>query len=224
MSRSNLVPLWIDWSGQTVLVVGLGSVGQRRSLAFQEAGATVVGIDPLPKNHGSTWGELIRGGLELRCEPYHAALYDELAEIGLRPGLVLAAATPEVNRRVIADARARGLWVNSATADQQCHANVHLGAVAAGQHVSVAVHSGNVAPALSAMVRDSIEKHQLPAADRLAALAAHWRERILTELSDANKRREILALFGSPEIYELEKSEPGAGVHKIEEMMHHYLN
>ena len=80
MSSTSLIPLWLDWSGRTVLVIGLGTVGQRRALMFQQSGATVVGIDPMPKIQGPAWGELIRNGLELRSEPCHECVCGELGQ------------------------------------------------------------------------------------------------------------------------------------------------
>ena len=215
MSHTNLLPVWLDWSGRTVLAIGLGSVGQRRALSFQQAGATVVGLDPLPKNSGPAWGELIRGGLELRAEPYDGSIFDELAQLQMKPDLVLASATAEVNRRVETDAKALGLWVASATSHAEGTANAHLGTLAQGGLVCIAVHSGNVAPALSRTIADQLQATILPAADRIAAEAAQWRPTILKEEPDPNQRRLLLALFGSPEILALEETTPGAGLEKL---------
>jgi len=219
MSHKSLVPVWLDWSGRTVLVIGLGEVGQRRALIFQQAGATVVGVDPLPKNAGPAWGELIRGGLELRAEPYDRSIFDELTQYQMKPDLVLASATAEVNRRVVSDARALGLWVASATGHGDSTANAHLGTVAEGRQVSIAVHSGNVAPALSKTVRDQLAEKFLPAADRIACEAALWRQEILDNQPDPEQRRRMLALFGLPEILDLEKTAPGTGLEKLRELL-----
>lgn len=219
MSQKSLVPVWLDWSGRTVLVIGLGEVGQRRALIFQQAGATVVGVDPLPKNVGPAWGELIRGGLELRAEPYDRSIFDELTQYQMRPDLVLGSATAEVNRRVERDARALGLWVASATGHGDSSANAHLGTVAEGQLVSIAVHSGNVAPALSRTVREQLEETLLPAADRIASEAARWRPEIIKTLPDTETRRRVLALFGLREILDLEQTAPGKGMQKLRELL-----
>lgn len=217
MSHQNsLVPIWLDWSGRTVLVIGLGQVGQRRALTFQQAGATVVGVDPLPKNAGPTWGELIRGGLELRAEPYHPSIFEELAQLQMRPDLVLASANASVNQRVERDAKNLGLWVASATSSEtDSQANAHLGTVAQGRHLAIAVHSGNVAPALSKAIRDQLQQDLIPAADRIAAEAARWRPLILTQIPEPDRRRQLLAIFGSPEFIMLEQQSSGAGLEMI---------
>ncbi len=220
--RTELVPLWLDWRGRFVLVVGLGAVGQRRALTFQRAGAVTIGIDPLPVSRRSEWGELIRGGLELRAEPYSPAIFDELKEQGSGPDLVLACATPEVNRRVVAEAVARRIWVVSATSgsddSEEFHtqASAHMGAVASGSHVQFAVRTGNAAPALAATLRDRIEHDWLAPADRLAEEMAKWRGRITRDAAlTADDRKRLLSTAGDPELLALESSMGGKGVEAL---------
>ena len=215
MSQICLIPIWLDWSGRTVLVIGLGQVGQRRALLFQRAGATVVGVDPIPQNKGPDWGELIRNGLELRSEPYDESVFDELTQFKMRPDLVLTCASAEVNARVVRDSKSRSHWVVSGTNSSDEPANAHLGAVASGEIVQVAIRSGNVAPALSVALRDQIVENLLPAADRIAAEAARLRPELLGRVEDPDNRRELLALFGSSELLSLESGNPGAGVAQI---------
>lgn len=220
--RTELVPLWLDWRGRFVLVVGLGAVGQRRALTFQRAGAVTIGIDPLPVSRRSEWGELIRGGLELRAEPYTPAIFDELKEQGSVPDLVLACATPEVNRRVVADALARRLWVVSATSGSDdseealISPSAHMGAVASGSHVQFAVRTGNAAPALAATLRDRFETDWLVPADRLAEEMAKWRGRITRDAAlTADDRKRLLSTAGDPELLALESARAGSGVEAL---------
>ena len=215
MSSTRLIPLWLDWSGRTVLVIGLGTVGQRRALMFQQSGATVVGIDPLPKIQGPAWGELIRNGLELRSEPYHESVFAELAQYQMSPDMVLACASTTVNEKVVRDALQRRLWVVSGTASAEQPSNAHLGAQASGELVQVAVHSGNVAPALSVALRDHIQESLLPAADRMAQEASRWRTLIVSRVSDPEKRRSLLTGFGSADLIKQESEEPGSGIDQI---------
>jgi siroheme synthase-like protein len=205
MADSSLIPIWLNWSGRIVLVVGLGTVGQRRALMFQKAGATVIGLDPMPQIRGPAWGELIRNGLELRSEPYQTELFEELSQINSVPSLVLACATENVNQRVVHDARSRSIWVASATS--------------AGEHVSMAIHSGNAAPALASTLRTNFEEQLLTPADELAKAALKWRTEILNRVADTHERRRLLSLFGDRSILELETNSPGQGVAKIESIL-----
>ena len=186
---------------------------------FQQSGATVVGIDQMPKIQGPAWGELIRNGLELRSEPYHESVFDELAQYQMSPDLVLACASAKVNEKVVRDALARRLWVVSGTAAAEHPSNAHLGALAAGDFVKVAVHSGNVAPALSVALRDKIQENLLPAADRIAEEAAKWRNLIVSRVEDPEKRRSLLSVFGSSDLLRQESDQPGSGIDQIREQI-----
>ncbi|MFM1801119.1 MAG: Precorrin-2 dehydrogenase [Planctomycetota bacterium] len=214
-----LIPIWLDWSGKIVLVIGLGQTGQRRSILFQQSGATVIGIDPLPKINGPAWGELIRGGLELRSEPYSVDLFDELESMAMRPDLVLACATETINSRVIQDARARGFWVASVTTGSSPSPNAHLGGVVKGETTSFAIHSGNASPALTVCLKGIVESDLLPAADRMAKLAATLRPLIMKHLSDPEQRRSLLETLGDRDIFDLEAKTPGAGMEKWEKVV-----
>src|SRR6516165_4791561 len=102
-----MFPLLLNLTGRLAVVVGGGPVGRRKARALLEGGAAVrlVCLEPRPaaeQNPGLHWV---------------TAAYDAGCLAGA--ALVVAAATPEVNRLVIADARARGLWVNAATEPEE---------------------------------------------------------------------------------------------------------
>jgi len=220
---AELIPLWLNWKDRVVVVVGLGEVGQRRAITFQRGGAIIVGVDPLPLGRGHDWGELIRNGLELRSEPYDVTLFEELAQCHMRPDLVLACSTIEVNRIVTRDARERGHWVASATGSEASapheSPSAHMGAVANGEFVRIAINSGNVAPAISVSLRDKIAETWLAAADRLAREAAYWRPLILRESIPPEERKILLASLGEPQWLSLEAAEPGAAIAEIRRTM-----
>ncbi len=214
-----MIPIWLDVSGKNLLVIGLGAVGQRRALLFQRAGATVIGVDPLPRIQGPEWGELIRNGLELQSVPYDITIFDELARLKIRPVLVLACATAEVNRRIIADCRQLGLLVASATTDTDEPADFQLGALARGDYLQVSVQSGQASPGLSAAVRDEIAESLLPAADRLAEVAKAWRPRILSDVADPVRKKQLLELFADRSILQMEMAQAGSGVEKLQKLL-----
>src|SRR4051794_13281210 len=95
-----MFPVFLELTERLVVVIGGGPVGRRKATALLDAGARVrlVCLEAASEIHSH---------LEWRAEPYRAEHLDGAT-------LVFAAAVADVNRRVVADARARGLWVNCA--------------------------------------------------------------------------------------------------------------
>src|SRR5437879_1838830 len=95
-----MLPLFLDLTDRVAVVVGGGPVGQRKARALLDAGANVrvVALEA---------PALSADRLDWRTKPYQPYQLDGAA-------IVFASATPEVNHRVVADAKSRNLWVNCA--------------------------------------------------------------------------------------------------------------
>src|SRR5262249_30992728 len=104
--------------------------------------------------------------------------------------LVFAAATPDVNRQVVADARQRGLWVNSATEPDA--GDFFLPATVRRGDFLLAVSTGGASPALAAEVRRWLEEQFDESFGQLVTVLAEVRPVILARVAGADLRRSLL--------------------------------
>ena len=172
----------LDLSGRTALVVGLGAVGRWKATGLLAAGARVVGVDPSP-------GDEVPPGVDVRAEPYRADHLDGAA-------LAFAAASPEVNARVVADAKAAGVWVNSAS--DPAAGDFAVPAVWRDGGLTVAVSTSGASPALAKALRDRAAAALGPGAAGLASAFSELRAWVFARLADPKARRRVLADWGDP--------------------------
>ncbi len=169
----DLFPVFLKLEGRDVLVVGGGRMATAKARALSAAGARVRVVAP-----------------EIRPE-----LEREVAEVSRRPfepsdlqgtWLVVAAATPEVNREVARCAEARRIFVNAV--DDPRNASVYLGGVVRRDGVTLAVSTGGRSPALAGLLREALE-------ELLPRDLARW-------TTEAGRLRDLWRLPGAPPVAE----------------------
>jgi uroporphyrin-III C-methyltransferase / precorrin-2 dehydrogenase / sirohydrochlorin ferrochelatase len=160
-----LYPVFLRLAGRRVLLVGGGTVAAAKLDGLLAAGALVTVVAPEIRP------ALQRPGVVLQRRPFDDGDVDGM-------WWVVAAAPPEVNRRVQAAAEARRLFVNAV--DDPAHASAYLGGVVRRDDVAVAISTGGRAPALAGLLREAIDT--LLPADLDAWMAAadtarqHWKQ------------------------------------------------
>lgn len=198
-------PLFLKLEGRTCLVVGGGTVGLRKATSLLEAGALVrlVCLEAAPSE--------VPTGLEWITAPYSSTHL-------VNACLVYAAANTEVNRVVVVEANARGIWVNSATNPED--GDFLVPASARSGKIEIAVSTGGASPAVAAYLRDhlasNIDNAMIDWVEALAAL----REEIQSRLS-ASSRSTILRELADPKWLDLIRS---AGVQAVEAEMRAVVN
>ncbi|WP_122089514.1 precorrin-2 dehydrogenase/sirohydrochlorin ferrochelatase family protein [Halalkalicoccus subterraneus] len=186
-----MIPLLHDFTNQTVLVFGGGSVGARKARRFAREARTIVVSPDFSGEFGD--GELVRAA------PTSADVsgWFDRAE----PTLVVAATDDgRLNGSIEREARERGVLVNRTdTHGSREPGSVVVPATVREDPVVVSISTGGTSPALSRELRKRIEP-ELAGAGAMASLTAELR----AELSDlpAGERREALrAIVSSSSVW-----------------------
>jgi uroporphyrin-III C-methyltransferase/precorrin-2 dehydrogenase/sirohydrochlorin ferrochelatase len=187
-----LFPLFLKLDGRRVVVVGGGAMAAQRVRQLAESGALVAVVAPEVR------AEIEALASEIERRPFRGADVDGA-------WLVIAAATPEVNRAVAAAAEARGIFVNAV--DDPATATAYCGGVVRRGGAVVAVSTEGRAPALAGLLREGIAA-LLPAeleqwTDRAEELRAAWKQ---ARIAMADRRPLLLRALN--ELYANVQSDP----------------
>jgi precorrin-2 dehydrogenase/sirohydrochlorin ferrochelatase len=189
-----VIPLYHDFTGETVLVLGGGRVGARKARRFAtEATAVVVAPDFAASDYGGA--ELVRAA----PRPEDVAAWVERTD----PALVVAATDDaEVNEAAERAARERGALVNRADESGGRDAgSVVVPATVEDGDVQVAISTGGQSPALSKYLREEIEA-ELEGASEMAALTGDLRSELRADGYAPTERREaVRAVVRSPRVW-----------------------
>lgn len=171
-----LYPAFLKLDGLDVVVVGGGPVALSKLDGLLAAGAriTVIAPEVLPEIRAKVTV------LETTFRPEHLA--------GAR--WVVAAAPPDVNRRVAQAAAQRGLFVNAV--DDTASATAYLGGVVRRGPVEIAISTGGLAPALAGLLREAIDAILPEDLERWGDVAARARAEWKREAVPMPQRRPLL--------------------------------
>jgi uroporphyrin-III C-methyltransferase/precorrin-2 dehydrogenase/sirohydrochlorin ferrochelatase len=138
-----LLPLFLDLTGRSVLLVGGGSVAAAKLDQLLAAQADVRVVAPDICKH------IEEAGVRVERRPFHPTDLDDV-------WLVVAAATPDVNRQVAAAAEPRRIFVNAV--DDPANASAYLSGVVRRDGVTLAISTSGAAPALTGLLREGLDQ------------------------------------------------------------------
>ena len=137
-----LLPLFLHLRGRRVVLVGAGPVGASKLSQLLAAGADVRVVAP------EVHPEVAASPVEINRREFQASDLDDA-------WLVVAAATPDVNRQVAAAAEERRIFVNAV--DDPPNATAYLGGVVRRDGVTVAISTSGEAPAIAGLLREGLD-------------------------------------------------------------------
>jgi uroporphyrin-III C-methyltransferase/precorrin-2 dehydrogenase/sirohydrochlorin ferrochelatase len=177
-----LLPLFLNLAGRRVLLVGGGPVAAAKLQQLLAAGAEVhvvapEVVDEIERTSASC-------GVVIDRRPFDAADLDGA-------WLAIAAATPQVNAHVAAEAEERRVFVNAV--DDPANASAFLSGVIRREGVTVAVSTSGDAPGLTALIRQGFDE-LLPRRDlaKWVREARHQRKQWKAEGIPMEARRPLL--------------------------------
>jgi uroporphyrin-III C-methyltransferase / precorrin-2 dehydrogenase / sirohydrochlorin ferrochelatase len=138
----NFLPLFVNLCGRHVVLVGGGVVAAGKLTQLVDAGAEVVVVSP------DVGPDIAGAGVSIERRPFRS---DDLDGAWL----VVAAATPEVNREVAKAAEERRIFVNAV--DDPANATAFLSGVIRRDGVTVAISTNGDAPGLTSLLREAVD-------------------------------------------------------------------
>ncbi|MHC3437718.1 precorrin-2 dehydrogenase/sirohydrochlorin ferrochelatase family protein [Natrialbaceae archaeon A-gly3] len=185
-----MLPLFHDFEGRQVVIVGGGSVALRKARTFAEE-ADVTVIAP----------EFVDGFSDLECELSHRELEaDETPEVVADAFLVVPATDDrDLNDALEEAAHEAGCLVNRV--DEQ--GDVVTPSRTQSDEVTIAISTGGSSPAMSKYLRQRIEP-LLERADPMVTLQAELREKLQAadELPPAKRREALWAVLEDEDTWE----------------------
>lgn len=186
----------LDLQDKLCLVVGGGQVAQRKVSSLLAGGALVRIVAPMltPSLHDM----VEQGRVFYRQRQYCAA---DLEGVFL---VICATDDQMLNRQIAAECAARNLLVNVVDEPEEC--NFFVPAVVRRGDLSIAVSTAGKSPLLARKLREELEEMYGPQYGEFLALIASLRQKIIHQVSDKDKKRELLENIISDEIWDLLKS------------------
>jgi siroheme synthase-like protein len=139
---ADLLPLFVNLAGRRVVLVGGGPVAAAKLTQLLDAGADVLVVSPV------VHAEIERSGVLIARREFSPADLDGA-------WLVVAAATPDVNRTVGGAAEARRIFVNAV--DDPANATAFLSGVIRRDGVTLAISTTGDAPGLASLLREALD-------------------------------------------------------------------
>ncbi len=158
-------PIYLELRGRRCLVIGGGTIAERKVHGLLAAEATVTVISPQITALLADWSQ--HGAIQYVPRPYQEG---DLCGYHL---VFVATDDGTVNTAVAREGRRREIWVNAA--DDPAYCDFILPAVVQRGALSVAVATGGTSPALTRAIREELQEYFTEDYSLLAAIAAEVR-------------------------------------------------
>jgi precorrin-2 dehydrogenase/sirohydrochlorin ferrochelatase len=187
-----LYPMMVDLTGKRCLVVGGGTVAERKVTLLLECGADVEVVSPATTARVAALAA--SGAVRVRRRPVRPP--------DLRDAFLVVVATddPQVNREVAERVRTTGGLVNVADDPEAC--SFLVPAVLRRGDLTIAISTGGGSPALAKKLRQRLEQTIGPEYEAYLATLRLLRERARRAIADPQVRQAIYQRAVESDLFE----------------------
>jgi precorrin-2 dehydrogenase/sirohydrochlorin ferrochelatase len=190
---SDRLPLFIDFKDRKVVVIGGGSVGERKAVFFKAGDVTVVspefthaletmGRDRVVKLHR----------MAVKPEDLHGLIEGAFL-------VVAATGDPVLNEAIVRTAAECGVLANSAT----CDAPVIVPSVVRKSGMELAISTGGRSPAVAKFMRKWLEAALGEDIERMLVLQERVREELKSSVPEQRRREAVIQkILADPDIWD----------------------
>jgi precorrin-2 dehydrogenase / sirohydrochlorin ferrochelatase len=186
-------PVYLELRERPCVVIGGGSVAERKALSLLEAGAAVTIVSPT----------LTQKLQELSISGKINHLQKAYEEKDLSGEFLVIAATnsPELNTSVAQACKKRHVLVNVAVPPEE--SSFIVPSVVERGELLIAVSTSGASPALSRKIRQELEEKYGPEYELYLNKLSAIRKRIMEEIHDAERRRQVFQLIVESDVFDL---------------------
>ncbi len=186
-------PVYLDLRDRQCMVVGGGSVAERKTISLLEAGADVTIVSP----------DLTPKLLDLSQSGKIDHIQKAFEEQDLSGEFLVIAATnsPEVNVRIARACKSRHVLVNVAVPPEE--SSFIVPSVVERGELLIAVSTSGVSPALSKKIRQELSERYGLEYELFLRSFASVRKRVLEEVTDDQRRKTIFQAIVDSDVIDL---------------------
>ncbi|MGB9716270.1 MAG: precorrin-2 dehydrogenase/sirohydrochlorin ferrochelatase family protein [Thermodesulfovibrionales bacterium] len=188
MKRKTYYPVFLNLEGKNIIVVGGGRVAERKVLSLIKTGADITVISPQITRRLER--EVIKG--KIKHVPRE---YNKKSDIKNAFLTIAATDSKEINRKVSQDACC---LINVVDSPHLC--NFIVPSIVKRGHLTIAVSTNGISPALSKTIRKELQRFYKPAFSGYLRLLEKIRKNAIEKIKDRRKRSRLLKSIASERI------------------------
>lgn len=188
-----MYPVTLDLIDKECLVIGGGTVAERKVLSLLECGAVITVVSP-------TATPKLRELINSNSIRYKEKCYSQ-DDLQNKTLVICATDNQNINRQVAQDCKRMGIWVN--VVDQPDLCSFHVPAVMRRGMLSISVSTAGASPLLAAKIREKLEQDFGPEYEILLQIMEEVRREVNQKVFDPQKRYQVYSKLLNSNIVQL---------------------